>query len=161
MQQAIDALSENIQSLGRFAQMEDFRRHTGEGFVAGLMELYSSQVRALAELRKTVQTPSATNEGLSVGDHLECLRQDLQSFYGMEANLPGLFAGHIDGAEQVARSLEQENAQLRATLCRERWDDICQDEARKALRGIFAPPAREPATRAWGIGATSDLGRDE
>ena len=160
MYNALDALSENIQSLGRFAQMEDFRRHTGEGFVGGLMEVYASQVRALAELRKTMQTP---NEGLSVSAHLECLRQDLQSFYGIEAgSSPGLFAGHIDGAEQVARSLERENAELRATLCRERWDDICQDEARKALRGIFAPPVREPATRAWGLGAThTGLGRDE
>lgn len=164
MQQAIDALSENIQSLGRFAQMEDFRRHTGEGFVSGLMELYSSQVRALGELRKTLQTPSATNEGLSVGSHLECLRQDLQSFYGVEASLPGLFAGHIDGAEQVARSLEQENAELRAALCRERWDDISQDEARKELGCVCVEKAAAwayRATRAWGVGATSDLGRDD
>lgn len=159
---ALDALSENIQSLGRFAQMEDFRRHTGEGFVGGLMEVYASQVRALAQLRNTTQTPSLTQR-LSVGDYLESLRQDLQSFYGTEVSLPGLFAGHIEGAERVARSLEQENAQLRevnaslrVTLQRERWEDVCREEA------MIESGTRNPATQAWGIGATHPgLGRDE
>lgn len=164
MLNALDALSENIQSLGRFAQMEDFRRHTGEGFVGGLMEVYASQVRALAELRKTVQASLVTNEGLSVGDHLECLRQDLQVFYSVEDEGPGLFAGHIDGAEQIARSLEQENAELRATLQRERWESICLDEARTELgcACVENAAARKPATQAWGIGATHPgLGRYE
>ena len=164
---AMDALSENIQSLGRFAQMVDFRRHTGEGFVGGLMEVYASQVRALAELRKALPTPSLARR-LSVGDYLECLRQDLNTFHGAEAGLPGLFAGHIEGAERVARSLEQENAQLRevnaklrATLQRERWEDVRREEAMAEMGYTRDPATRDPATRAWGIGATSYLGEDE
>ena len=61
MNEMLDALSANIQNLGSFAQMQDFRQHTGEGYVDGLMVIYADQVRALGELRKMFQTPSTYN----------------------------------------------------------------------------------------------------
>ena len=63
----LDVLSENIQSLGRFVQMQDFCQHTGEGYVGGLINIYIDQARALDKLRRMLQTPSGTQQWLQGG----------------------------------------------------------------------------------------------
>ena len=140
---AFGELSGSIQSLGRFAQMDDFRSCVPDGYAEGLMDVYRENVRCLTEVQNAVlimleaENKSAPDDSSDARGQLEHLRQTALRL-------------HRENTE-----LREENAELRATLCRERWDEICQDEARKA------PPAREHATQSWGIGATSELGRDE
>ncbi len=100
MNEVLNTLNKNIQSLGRFVQAEDYRLQT-LGLNGSLTEIYTDQVRALGELRKMFQTPSAYNGVLfwPLCDHPNCLREQ--------------FALAEEKVREELERLRQENQQLR------------------------------------------------
>ena len=110
---SLDDLGSRVQGLENLVNNPKFREHTGSGFVGGLEEGLSGLRQALDLVIETRKAPFLLVERLSLRDHLEAIREDLQSFYGSSTEESVPCAAHIDGADAVARALEEENAFLR------------------------------------------------